>query len=222
MNAGSISFLAAHPARPECQLELDVLTVHYHKYYSSRDTDVTDVDTDNPNPSLFPAVAEGQEFVFHLLCRNPRITDSDAERLLSLATDCLRHALIHRGVGGKTRAGYGRFRTSQLRVAPESPADELFAPVPAVVSDPAPTVGNAPPPAASAVDAFVAHWSSNVLVPDSIRKFAEALKKLPSELRLAAFDACVPMARRTATDSIWIGLTSRKHGIDLLKELKLR
>ncbi len=215
---GTISFLAAHPARTDCCLELDVLTVHYPKYYSGRGTDE---DTDNPNPSLFPTVAEGQEFVFHLLCRDARVTDAEAPRLLDLAATCLRHALIHHGVGGKTRAGYGHFRESELRVTPTEPADDLFAPASAVVADSVPPVGNAAPTVASPLDAFVAEWSGGALIPDTIKKFAEAIRKLPSDQRHAAFNACVPLARRTSTDLLWMGFKSRSHGIKLLKELKL-
>jgi CRISPR-associated protein Cmr6 len=215
---GTISFLAAHPARTDCRLEQDVLTVHYPKYYSGRGTDE---DTDNPNPSLFPAVAEGQEFVFHLLCRDARVTDAATPRLLGLAATCLRHALIHHGVGGKTRAGYGRFRESEVRLTPEETAEDLFAPASAAVSASASPVSGAAPPEVSAVDAFVAHWSGDALVPDTISKFDKALRKLPAEQRLAAFDACVPLARRTFADPLWARFKSRSYGIKLLKELKL-
>jgi CRISPR type III-B/RAMP module RAMP protein Cmr6 len=216
--AGCIAFLAAHPDRPDCRIELDVLTVHYPQYYSHGGTDE---DTDNPNPSLFPVVAEGQEFIFHLLCPAARVTDADAARLLDAAAACLRHALIHHGVGGKTRAGYGRFRDSEVRVIPKDTADELFAPVSTAVSSSPPPVGNVTPPVASSVDSFVAHWSGDALRPNEIKKFADALRKLPSERRLAAFDACVPMARRTFSDKLWAAFKSRNHGIKLLKELNL-
>lgn len=218
LNGGCVSFLAAHPARADCRLELDVLTVHYPAYYTGGGTDW---DTDSPIPSPFPAVAEEQEFVFHLLCRSPRVAEADAPRLLQAAAACLRHALIHHGVGGKTRAGYGRFRETKLRVAPNQPADDLFTLTPTVEAVPMRALADVAPGSGSAVDAFVAQWTGDTLVPDRIKKFAEALRKLPVEQRLAAFDRCVPRARRTFDDPLWSGFKSRRQGIDLLKELRL-
>lgn len=218
-DAGRISFLAAHPAHPDCRLELDVLTVHFPAYYAG--TRTLDTEDDNPIPAPFPVVAEGQEFVFHLLCRDSWLPDDEATRLLNSAEACLRHALTHQGVGGKTRAGYGRFRAASERVAPPEPADDLFATEAPEVSGPSLHSGQPVAPRATAADVFAVQWSAGALVPESIKRFSDGIKNLPMEQRLSAFNACVPAARRTSDDKLWQAFKSRHHGINLLKELKL-
>ncbi len=217
-NAGCVSFLSAHPASPSCRLELDVLTVHFPGYYAGARPDTDD---DDPIPSPFPVVAEDQEFVFHLLCRDPKLREAEAKRFLHAAETCLRHALIHHGVGGKTRAGYGRFRELPERDLPTKPADDLFGTSPLAAHATSPQVDPPPPPSGTALETFVNQWSGGQLVPEAVKAFAAAISKLPVEQRMAAFDACVPPARRTSDDRIWQAFKSRHYGIRLLAELEL-
>jgi CRISPR type III-B/RAMP module RAMP protein Cmr6 len=224
--AGCVDFLPAYPAKAECLLELDVLTVHYQAYYAGK---ATDWDSDNPVPSVFPAVAEGQPFNFDLICRSTRVNENEAARLLNLAAECLKHALLHRGGGAKTRAGYGRFRVESERQCPPPAADELFNPVPQPAARPVPSPTplaaaqpSGPSGSGGALEAFIAQWSGEALVPENIKKFAEQLRTLhATEDRIKAFDACVPHARRNAADLLWQAFHSRHHGRKLLNELDL-
>ncbi len=218
-HAGRIDFLAGLPTSHECRLELDILTVHYPDYYSHGGADL---DEQNPIPAPFPAVADGQEFAFYLVCRNRAFDDAAASKLLDGAETCLRRALLTLGVGGKTRAGYGRFRETQVAAVAEGNADDLFStlvvqeePVQAEVAAANPTA-----PSNELLQGFIAKWSGDQLRPDSIKKFAADIRSLPSGMRMQAFDACVPVSRRVLSDALWSAFRSRHHGIELLAELK--
>jgi CRISPR type III-B/RAMP module RAMP protein Cmr6 len=82
--AGTVSFLPAHPVKTAAQnlplkepelgeLELDVLTCHHPDYYSQKKDKQGQaimpvaLDTEDPNPVIFPAVAAGHVFAFVLL-----------------------------------------------------------------------------------------------------------------------------------------------------------
>ena len=116
---GSVSFLTACPTDPNAAVVLDVLTPHYPKYYS-RDThhpNAAAKDDEAPVPLPFPAVGSDVEFRFDLLCLEPGVDEATAARLLELAEKCVIAALTTRGIGAKTRAGYGLFRVSGAQPA---------------------------------------------------------------------------------------------------------
>ena len=89
---------------PAGDLELDVLTSHHPSYYSSPDIPVA-LDTEEPNPVVFPTVAPGLLFAFAVV---PGDTD-----LARSARGWLHRGLETFGLGGKTSAGYGWFECEQ-------------------------------------------------------------------------------------------------------------
>ncbi|MCS1410350.1 MAG: hypothetical protein M2R45_03542 [Verrucomicrobia subdivision 3 bacterium] len=119
--AGSVSFLPAHlvdglasvklpdsfPKPPEFgKLELDIVTCHHSKYYRGDNKDVA-TDDEDPNPVVFPAVAAGHVFAFHVMpLRN------GGTQLTEQARAWLRKGLSLFGLGAKTNAGYGWFDCS--------------------------------------------------------------------------------------------------------------
>lgn len=99
---GTVLFFDAYPAPTDQPLvECDVLTPHYGKYYGDGGR-TPPADYHSPIPNAFLTVPEGRKFRFEIAGRSA----ADVE----LAWEWLSNALIDLGVGGKTRAGYGRFR----------------------------------------------------------------------------------------------------------------
>lgn len=78
----------------------DVLTVHHRGYYNSAGASQPN-DYDDPNPVGFLTVKPGELFLLAL---------SGHPEWSKLAQELLLEALEGWGVGGKTSAGYGRFR----------------------------------------------------------------------------------------------------------------
>lgn len=121
--AGVVSFLPAWvvdvdkaslplPAPAPGKLEMDIVTCHHPDYYAKkteRGALVMPValDTEEPNPVKFPAVAAGHVFVFPLVPMRQCNPD-----LLSTARQWLAHGLSQFGLGAKTAAGYGWFDCS--------------------------------------------------------------------------------------------------------------
>ena len=95
-NAGSVAFLQAFPANSNWKMTVDVLTSHQG------------CDTKNPIPVFFPAVECGAEFVF-TVAPTARTQDGD----LDFAVKYLKTALMEKGVGAKTAAGYGWFEIKE-------------------------------------------------------------------------------------------------------------
>jgi len=105
--AGAVSFLPAYPrVSPVPDLELDVVTPHHQKYYGANAELEMPValDTENPIPVVFPAVAAGHIFAFAVIGK-----DRD---LVQKAREWLRGGLQIFGIGAKTAAGYGWFDCS--------------------------------------------------------------------------------------------------------------
>lgn len=88
----------------------DVITVHHRDYYG-RKKDAWPTDFDDPVPVPFLSVRPGATFCFALEAPDAAWADF-AEKLLCWS-------IVNLGVGGKTNAGYGRFR-AESRVPPES------------------------------------------------------------------------------------------------------
>lgn len=92
-------------------LELDIVNPHYGKYYSS-DGRTPPADYLNPVPSNFLTVKAGIPFLFAVAARPSAGTGSTGfppRVLVAAAREWLASALQDRGVGGKTRVGYGTF-----------------------------------------------------------------------------------------------------------------
>jgi CRISPR type III-B/RAMP module RAMP protein Cmr6 len=138
---GLVSFLPAYPVDvkldsptsppvPEIgRLELDVLTCHHPRYYDARPAPdgrlpmPVALDTEPPNPVVFPAVAAGHLFVFGMIPLRsqarigflppPPSLDRCSRDSLSMARRWLARGLGTFGVGAKTAAGYGWFDCSE-------------------------------------------------------------------------------------------------------------
>jgi|GEM_PF-6535203 len=105
-------------------LELDILTPHYQKYYKQTENQKA-LDEESPIPNVFPAVCAGITFEFALVATTLRLNDGQARKHLESAATCLKHALIHHGVGAKTAAGYGYFQEADRKM---SFSTDLFPP----------------------------------------------------------------------------------------------
>jgi CRISPR type III-B/RAMP module RAMP protein Cmr6 len=107
---GSAIFYDAFPA---CwpDLEVDVLTPHYGKYYREG---AVPGDWDNPVPVPFLTVKSGTTFHFYLQATGP--DGESLKQLLGTALDWL-------GIGAKKSAGYGVFgaETAATEVVPTQP-----------------------------------------------------------------------------------------------------
>lgn len=105
--AGGVDFLDAwwEPSRRDenkSPFALDILTPHQINYYRREGADDSYPDgTDSPVPHTFLVLKPGLSFLFAI--RGP-------EALRKIVKEILKDALSNAGLGGKTRAGYGRFR----------------------------------------------------------------------------------------------------------------
>ncbi|MCC6728991.1 MAG: type III-B CRISPR module RAMP protein Cmr6 [Chthonomonadales bacterium] len=91
----------------------DVITVHHRDYYRARGKGVWPTDFDDPTPVPFLVVAPETRFLFTLEC--------PSEAWALYARNLLTWALENLGAGGKTNAGYGRFRVERPPAAPPPP-----------------------------------------------------------------------------------------------------
>ena len=98
---GTIIFFDALPTQP-VELASDIMTPHYHEYYSG--TEKIPGDWSNPNPIPFLTVGAGQLFLFAIAPRKEENTPD-----LDLVLQWLDEALTMIGAGAKTATGYGRF-----------------------------------------------------------------------------------------------------------------
>ncbi|MFN4226533.1 MAG: type III-B CRISPR module RAMP protein Cmr6 [Candidatus Ratteibacteria bacterium] len=133
---GLLLFLDAYPVIEENTqiFDLDIMNVHYQKYYSEDPEKNPPGDWENPVPIVFLTVKEGVEFKFNILFdefRANKILEMDDETLkktMPLAVrdilkefkdklnnlqneikPLLEKALKEFGIGAKTRLGYGIF-----------------------------------------------------------------------------------------------------------------
>ena len=90
----------------EMPLQIDTVTVHHPDYYQTQKSFPTDFD--DPNPVPFISVKPGTQFLFAI-----EVPGAD-EGWLTFAEAMLMHALTEIGLGGKTNAGYGWFKESDL------------------------------------------------------------------------------------------------------------
>lgn len=97
-----VDFLDALPVPTERLLAVDVLTPHVASYYQGRSAPLG---WDGPNPVKFLTGAMGVHF---------RIVVEGQVEWAAKATEWLCLALEERGVGAKSRAGYGRFSCAVL------------------------------------------------------------------------------------------------------------
>ncbi|KYG10840.1 hypothetical protein BE21_58695 [Sorangium cellulosum] len=124
--AGSLVFYDALPERGAFAIGLDVLTPHAKKYYERKETPG---DWLSPEPHTFLAVEsvgrEASVFVFVVgvdvlagdAPEERKRREEQAMRDLETAVEAMKRLLADDGVGAKTVAGYGRFRTIEVRSA---------------------------------------------------------------------------------------------------------
>lgn len=83
----------------------DVITVHHPKYYQSGNTWPTDFD--DPTPVPFLVVKPRTQFLFAI--------QAPDEKWGKFVESLLNWCLQNLGIGGKTNAGYGYFKSPELR-----------------------------------------------------------------------------------------------------------
>ncbi|MEO0244582.1 MAG: type III-B CRISPR module RAMP protein Cmr6 [candidate division WOR-3 bacterium] len=134
---GLLLFLDAYPVIENNReiFDLDIMNVHYQKYYSDATGKIPPGDWENPNPIIFLTLKEGIKFNFNVLYdkwRATRIKESEEKELKELKIPeyakeivnnwesntqeleneikkLIEEALKEFGVGAKTRVGYGIF-----------------------------------------------------------------------------------------------------------------
>jgi CRISPR-associated protein Cmr6 len=80
----------------------DVITVHHQDYYSSKGQSAP-TDFDDPNPVPFVVVRKGAKFYFAIQAPN--------QEWGVFTVNLMKWCLVNLGVGGKTNAGYGYFKS---------------------------------------------------------------------------------------------------------------
>ena len=103
--AGKVVFFDAIPVTFP-QLDLDILTPHFGKYYEHADVPG---DWYDPNPTPFLTVSKGSEFRFTVAIPPGVELEVLGENVLDTARYSLYEALTRLGAGGKTASGYGYF-----------------------------------------------------------------------------------------------------------------
>jgi CRISPR-associated protein Cmr6 len=99
---GQIVFMPAYPLEP-VKIVVDLVNVHYPKYYESGRS--ADLAAEAPRPNPFPVVEVGALFGFCIAMQ-----DGSADSgLLEQARRWLETALTIKGLGAKTASGYGWF-----------------------------------------------------------------------------------------------------------------
>ncbi len=107
--AGSVIFFDALPLPQgnnhdrSIELQLDVMNVHFPDYYTGQRFPT---EWQNPNPIFFLTVAPETAFLFSLA-----VPPNRDRQTLSQVAQWLQQGLTTMGIGAKTSAGYGFFRT---------------------------------------------------------------------------------------------------------------
>lgn len=100
---GCVSFIDAACLTAD-SIELDIINPHYQGYYNRTDNPSA-LDNEMPIPNTIPTIKIGAVFRFTLI----KAKSVDSGDYLDLATKCLKTALLERGIGAKSSAGYGTF-----------------------------------------------------------------------------------------------------------------
>jgi CRISPR-associated protein Cmr6 len=113
---GQVVFLDAYPLSP-LLLKLDIMNPHYAKYYEQKDAPKQyhePVETESPVPIKFIALEQGNCFVFRCfflpLASDKKNDNGFSEKETKAVHGMFQTAFSRLGFGGKTAAGYGRFR----------------------------------------------------------------------------------------------------------------
>jgi len=220
--AGSIAFLAAYPVSlPTKDLELDVVTPHHKEYYSrTKDrsgqlTMPSALDTEDPEPVLFPAVARG--IVFRFVTRplsGNQLTYPVRTDLSRHANQWLRTGLETVGIGAKTSAGYGFFR---------GPREEQRSKTQSAGPSEVPT--QVDPPPRPQEHPIIEKWRGRTQA-ENIKAFRPPLAGLADEAELRrVFLAIMPareLLKPKRSDRYWQSFTSHPEGVAILKRLNIK
>ncbi|NLJ33991.1 MAG: type III-B CRISPR module RAMP protein Cmr6 [Firmicutes bacterium] len=106
---GSVRFFDSFPLG-EPKLVFDIINPHYADYYSDPRGETPPGDYANPRPIVFLALEASAGFRIVLTAREKAIIQRGrfaGERVLDIAAQHLREALVDHGIGAKTALGYG-------------------------------------------------------------------------------------------------------------------
>lgn len=125
-NAGAVNFVdGIYNGEKAPTYETDVMTPHYKDYYGSGGKSAAPSEDDNPNPVSFLTIGSRQKFAFGVLPRQSAWRETDAplgqRETVETAAAALIDGLTKLGVGSKTAAGYGFFRSKSLELIIEMP-----------------------------------------------------------------------------------------------------
>lgn len=207
---GCACFLPAYPTTAP-KLVVDMVNPHYPSYYSGRKAVAED--NENPIPNYFPAVEAGSTFGFAvLLNRVPEVEGVNASLLLVQAKQWLESAVVRKGAGAKTAAGYGWFELGRTpRNSPDS------APLGDRTPDPTATL--------SPLDTVIQKWSGKLGTSGNFPAALPELLALADDADLKrAFEAVIPAQERRKFrkgNPYWQSFTSSRHG-DIGKKILAR
>ena len=207
---GCACFLPAYPTN-EATIVVDMLNPHYPQYYAGNEPHALDID--NPVPNYFPAVEIGSRFGFAvLLNRVPNIGAVTGKELLDQAKQWLERVITRRGVGAKTAAGYGWFRSKTTDAAAKVPVhSDLFAPsedTPEAVSMARQALGANLPDEGQTV---YLKWCNQTINGMTMPALTRDLDKLSPEAALAVLEVLLPEAaklNRSRQQSFWADFTN--------------
>lgn len=113
--AGTVIFFDAMPRNGEVKFALDIMNPHYPDYYAGNKPPTND---QNPIPVTFLTVTD-TTFDFAIAPRNPK--NDQHKKDVEQVREWLQTALEKYGIGGKTSAGYGYFKTQSPFARPNVP-----------------------------------------------------------------------------------------------------
>lgn len=202
---GCVCFLPAYPTTPP-RLVLDMVNSHYPEYYGGRRNHAED--NENPIPNYFPAVEAGSAFGFAVLLNSvPKDTGVTPDALISQAKQWLQRALLRKGVGAKTAAGYGWFELGRRTHSADSqPA------LTASGMSPAPNVSTAP---VSPADSLILKWRGKLSATGNFPAALPEIAALAEDSDLKrVFEAVIPeqeRRRNRKNNPYWQSFTSGRH-----------
>jgi len=102
--SGNVTYLNAYPYDIDKPFDIDVMTVHFEKYYKSEKYWWVQSQYDNPLPINFLCIKKGVKFKFNL------IISSKINNLQQKIDNSFKEMLQSHGVGAKTNVNYGYFK----------------------------------------------------------------------------------------------------------------
>lgn len=202
---GCVCFLPAYPTTPP-RLVLDMVNPHYPEYYCGQRNRAED--NESPVPNYFPAVEAGSAFGFAvLLNRVPEDIGVAPDALITQAKEWLQRALVRKGIGAKTAAGYGWFELGRRTHSVDSqPA------VTAPGMSPAPNVSTAP---VSPADSLILKWRGKLSATGNFPAALPEIAALAEDSDLKrVFEAVIPeqeRRRNPKNNPYWQSFTSGRH-----------